>query len=218
MTTRFNVANMRRQAPAQAGIPAQQRQLEPWQYGNRYTLKQEDGVPIVKPGRDFLYDRKVVGTPASQQITYFRGALGSTPLDTNLTGDGVLNGPQEFYIFGVTFITQFGIPIADLNNLYNGASLEIFVGSNGKKILQIPLHMVPAGGGLSGFTTLTNVQQAANGVPSPDNFLSLDVEGDPYKLKTGEPFRGLLTIAAPAVFSAQFNTWLYLHGYSVKEA
>ena len=188
--------------------------------GNRRAPKYNPGTPVLEYVREPLYDRKQVGVAAAQQLTYFKTFLGGTLRDTNMTADGSIAAPGTFDVFGISFFAAQGTPVADLAQLYNSAYIEFFMSS--KPYLQTMMFLIPSSGGLTGFASTTvaatTISQANNGVPSPMVYLPLDIEGEPLHIPSQQDFRAVITIQAPGVFSAIFDTWCVLHGIKGRPA
>lgn len=181
--------------------------------GNRRAVKYEPGNPILEYVRQPVWDRKrITAAATTASLTFFKTFLGGTLRDTNMTSDGSFAAPHTYDAFGLSMFIQQGTVAADLQILMNESFLELRLSS--KPYLQAMGFMMPAAGGLYGFTTAVNQFQAQNGLPGPSVYLPLDLEGLPLHLPSQQDFNALLTVAntAAVAFSANVDIWMVLHG------
>lgn len=179
------------------------------------TTKEREGRALLDHVPQPIYDRKEIAVTASQTHSYFKDfAVGSTLLVTNMTTPAQLGTPQEFRIFGLSSHVSQGTTLADVQQLYNSAYIELKI--NGRPKVQVPLWMLPDLGGLNGAvsTTVNNTtfSNFSNGMAIQNGWFPLDILGRPVKLNSQEEFYCDIVVAAPGVFSATFYLWLVLHG------
>jgi hypothetical protein len=153
---------------------------------------------------------------AGQTIQFFKNLASATPLDTNMPNDGFLPEPQVFDIFGMAFYVEQGLNEADLVNFYNNVIFQFFM--SGKDYLYVPAHMVPSGGGLTGFAALDNLAaattifQAVNCVPSPQVKLNMDIDGIPLPLVSQQNWFGQAQALNTVAFTGTFYGTMKLLG------
>ena len=178
-------------------------------HANRRILAPEEGRPALELARYPLFSRKEVATSASQTIQLFKNLGSADPSDTNMPNDGFLAHPMVYDVFGLALFVEQGISEADLVKFYNNTILKFYVSS--KDYIHVPIHMVPSGGGLTGFAatgdtaTPTTIFHATNCIPSPDVYLPIDIEGIPLHLLPQQNFFMEVKTFASSDFSATFK-------------
>lgn len=139
-----------------------------------------------------LWDTLVYTSNATTQLTFFNGVRATLDL-SNMQQAGVLAAPQGFLIRALRFFVKVNPYVVaraaagslctglwdDVQQLLNTAVLQLTIGS--KTYAQVPLWMVPAGGGVFGSMGCdgntadpgTAVSYAQCGSPVVDNCFSL---------------------------------------------
>lgn len=183
---------------------------------NRRIIKPKSGRPALELVNYPLFSRKQFAAAAGQLLQFFKNLGASTPLDTNMPNDGFLPEPMVFDIFGMAFFVEQGLNEADLVNFYNN-SVAFFAMST-KQYLHVPMHMLPSGGGLTGFSSLdaaaapTTIFHATNCVASPQVKLNMDIDGIPLPIVSQQDWFGQVQTLNAAAFTIAFYGTMKLLG------
>ena len=117
-----------------------------------------------------LYDTVTIAAGGTLSVTtsaFFTNVganSNKTIAQTNLLQANILQAPEAFSIIQFRLRWSEDILRADLTTILNGFVFEFFIG---KKIyMQLPIWMIPAGGGIAGTTTRTAESFYTNGWPT----------------------------------------------------
>lgn len=140
-----------------------------------------------------LYDTITLtaGTALTTNSSAFFVNVGSnankTINQTNMTRSSELISPEAFSIKQFRIRFSENLLRVDLTNIYNGFIFEFDIGK--KPYMQVPIWMIPAGGGIAGFSDLTGESAYTNGWPSCNSARSLAL---PLVISSKAAFQGFL--------------------------
>ena len=100
-------------------------------------------------------------------------ASGKTLALTNMTQANKLPAPEAFSILGFRARFSEDILRADLLGIYNGFAVSFVLGQ--KPYNQAPFWFYNAGGGISGFSNITDQATYTNGLPSRESMHKLAI-------------------------------------------
>jgi len=181
---------------------------------SRRVIKYADKNAYVELIRQDMYHRKLIPASTSSITSFFKDITSTTLLDTNMTTSGMLPTPQAYSIYGISAFVQQGLDETNFAKLMNESAIELRLSN--KPYLQIPFHSIPAGGGLYGMAATTEnatrIFQAQNGIPAPNNFLPVDIDGEPIHLISQQDFVCVLQTFNAVAFSVPFFVTVHLVG------
>lgn len=182
-------------------------------YGNKPVAQS----PILRYGRQPIYDRKQVAASASQTLNFFKDfATGYTKLTSNLNTGGRLGNQEYFFCDGISIHTECGVSSANLSKLLDYSFIELKI--SGLEVLVAPLFMLPDCGGLKGGVSTTasdtTVQAWKNGELPYFPLTLPDASGKPKMIEISEEENIDCTVnmVAGGAPSAAFYLWVFLHG------
>ena len=147
-------------------------------------------------------------TPATTAFFTSVGAQSGKSLGlTNMSQSQKLPAPQAFSVLGFRLRYQENILLADILTLYNTQVYEFYLGE--KYYQRAPLWYYAAGGGVSGFSTLTSASVYTNGWPSREAMHKLAIT---VVIENQMSFYGQLngTAGQTATASGSGGTGIYL--------
>lgn len=116
----------------------------------------------------------VVTTSTSQWFVNVGSSSGKVQYaQTSLGTSKKLDAPEAFAIFGIRLRFNENIHYTDLETILNNFGLQFIIGN--KAYNTGPLWFYQAGGGISGFSSNTNVQFLTNGVPGREGMHKLAI-------------------------------------------
>jgi hypothetical protein len=126
---------------------------------------------------------------------------------TNLTGGGQrLPAPEEFEVYGLALVPQFGTSVADVQTIYNNSWLS-FRGTGNSKPFQCPTRLVTAGTGLN----RTDAASSVVGVPTPGAIINFPDE-HVIEIFRGEQFFASINFGAAQTLTAAVPIMLVFWG------
>lgn len=131
-----------------------------------------------EPIYDTLWDSST-GAPYAAGATipslsqFFTAPGAKTYAQTNVTTAKRLDAPQAFAVMAICFRIGEDILLADMIALYKNFALELWIGE--KSYNRAPLWRYPAGGGVTGFSNLSNESALVNGVAGQNGQRALQI-------------------------------------------
>ncbi len=141
--------------------------------------------------------------------------VGKTYADTNMTQSQKLQAPECLAIMAIRLRYSENVLYNDIIAIQNQFAFELWLGN--KCYQRMPLWMLDAGGGISGFTTQTNLAVLTNGVPSREAVRSLAIplvienQMSFYARLVGTPYT--TTTVASNALATGIRMTLVLDGY-----
>lgn len=186
---------------------------QPLTHANRRIIKPREGRPALELVRYPLYSRKQIATTAGS-TQFFKNLGSATPLDSNMPNDGFLPEPQIYDIYGIQLFLTQGLNEDDIIKFINESIVSFSM--SGKQYLQVPVHLVPSGGGLNGVASTTKIDttifQVSNGVPHPETYLPMDIAGIPLPIVSQQDWYGMVQTFNTVAFTAPFYVYMKLIG------
>lgn len=136
-------------------------------------------------------------TSGTQFFTNVGSSSGKNYSQTNMTQTQRLSSPESFSIQSIKLRISENILYADLITLINGFAFEFWLGQ--KNYQRAPIWLYPAGGGISGFSTVNANYAYNNGLPSREAQVALSI---PIVIENGMTFYGQLVGTASYTFTA----------------
>ena len=131
-----------------------------------------------EPLYDTLWDPNTnapyaAGATIPNLAQFFTAPTSKTLAQTNVTTAKRLDAPEAFAVMGIRLRFAENILVADALQLYNNFCLELWIGQ--KSYNRAPLWFYCVGGGLAGFTAVSTVTAATNGVPGRNAMHALQI-------------------------------------------
>lgn len=149
-----------------------------------------------------LYDTITVAagsalTSGTQFFTNVGSGSNKTYAQTNMSQSQRLPSPEAFSIQSIKLRWSENILKADVIALLNGFAFEFWLGQ--KNYHRAPLWNLPAGGGISGFSTVNADSAYNNGLPSREAQVGLSI---PIVIENGMTFFAQLVGTASVTMTA----------------
>lgn len=165
---------------------------------NRNTNPIEEGRADIVPW--LFYDRQTTASNTTTAVEYdfFTTPIGGakTRQDTNMTQVQTLSQPEHFNCTSLQFYPSSRMFAVDIGTLLDTYYCEFWIGN--KIYAQGPISQFPAGAGLYGATTQTNVGFFTNGMPSPLAVVDFRIGDNPigHHILQGQSFQVKLISSA----------------------
>ena len=178
----------------------------------RRSVVSFEGDLLLEPRWQPLYSKKQKNTLASQSISMFTGLTNADALDTNMQTDSMLPKGEEFSVYGLSLMIDYGTDLSDVKEFLNSGVLTFSI--SGHNYLQVPIHKIPSGGGLHGFSAVSTESAFQNGMPGA--YYGVTYLGEAVHIVNGQAFKVVIDTYGSNAYSTAFDFTVYLDGVHFK--